>query len=431
MEFIALFAFVILTEGTKWEWLLGIGALASTIWSRIRMVGDWVWGLLFITNEVEWNTVVAILAYMDTMGKITRRQKARNLYRSERTFVRPLEKVQRVMYRSRTNSDLIFFYKRWPIFYHFSQGDGGNCTFSYIRGTVKWDNLLKEVVTWEEARREKMDESKGGRYGISKVFGSHGNDSEESARSKKRAAVAVASDQMADSWIPIHWKHEDLGESHQTSSLDLLSLRPELWEVVQEARFWRDSETWYKERGIPWRRGFGFWGMPGTGKTSLARAIAEDLDLPIVSIDLASMDNYDLNEAWDNAMYQNPCMVLLEDIDSVFEGRTNKSNKPDALTFDCLLNCIDGASRPDGLLLVMTTNRIDMLDDALKRPGRMDRAVEFLALDFEGRMKIALRILEDPELSRRLAMDGDSDSAAAFQERCFKVALAQRYQKAS
>jgi ATP-dependent 26S proteasome regulatory subunit len=70
------------------------------------------------------------------------------------------------------------------------------------------------------------------------------------------------------------------------------------------------------------------------------------------------------------------------------------------------------------------------LDPALRRPGRMDRVVEFHPLDFEGRLKIASRIVDDAAEAKRLAMEGADDSAAQFQERCFRVAIDARYKEA-
>ncbi len=101
-----------------------------------------------------------------------------------------------------------------------------------------------------------------------------------------------------------------------------------------------------------------------------ARAIAEDLDLPVFVFDLASMYNNELQEAWSTMLSEVPCMALIEDIDAVFDGRRNASsgNDKQALTFDCLLNCLDGIQRADGLLVVISTNRIDKIDPALGIP---------------------------------------------------------------
>jgi SpoVK/Ycf46/Vps4 family AAA+-type ATPase len=154
------------------------------------------------------------------------------------------------------------------------------------------------------------------------------------------------------------------------------------------------------------------------------------------------MDNGELNAAWGKMQANAPCIILLEDIDAVFHGRLNIANK--VLTFDCLLNCVDGIERANGVLLVVTTNHMEQVDSALggpngideeaksdmpERPGRVDRVVHFAELDNEGRLKMARRILTDcldqVEVQATL---GQADTAAQFQERCFRVALQYKFE---
>ena len=156
--------------------------------------------------------------------------------------------------------------------------------------------------------------------------------------------------------------------------------------------------------------------------------------MPVHVFDLASMTNQELKLAWREMLTNAPCMALLEDIDAVFHGRENRAPQgmmggSGGLTFDTLLNCIDGIERVDGMLLVITTNHIDTVDDALKnRPGRVDTVVKFENLDHDGRVKMAKRILEDGVVAERMAKDYSHDSGAAFQERCFREALRRRFE---
>jgi len=199
-------------------------------------------------------------------------------------------------------------------------------------------------------------------------------------------------------------------------------------QTVEEARRWKTSEDWYKSRGIPWRRGWRFQGPPGTGKTSLVRALAEDLDLPVFVYDLATLFNNELQAAWQKMLASVPCIALIEDIDAVFDGRTNKAGGH--LTFDCLLNCLDGVERADGVLLIVTTNDPAKLDSALSgasgkdRPGRIDRVLEFGSLDEAGRRQLCQRILREwPENHDAVVQDGAGETGAQFQERCTQIAL--------
>ena len=130
---------------------------------------------------------------------------------------------------------------------------------------------------------------------------------------------------------------------------------------------------------------------------------------------------------------QVPCMAVIEDIDAVFHGRTNVVGKEQQnLTFDCLLNCLDGIQKCDGLFVAITTNQLDKIDPALgcpdrgisSRPGRIDRTLHLGPLGFDERVKIASRILFDRvDLQIRAVEEGDGDTVAQFQERCSRYAL--------
>ncbi len=263
---------------------------------------------------------------------------------------------------------------------------------------------------------------------------------------------------------------EQLGKAplHDGGALNNLIFPRRVKDLIREIELWRSNRGWYRDKGIPWKRGWLLYGPPGTGKTALARAFAEDLNMPIYVFNLAQMSNHELMKAWTDMQVNVPCIALIEDIDNVFHGRENVARRnmpmpllfggrkegdddrghlppPTPLTFDCLLNCLDGVERSDGIFTIITTNDISKVDPALgqprklpdgtvefisTRPGRIDKAVELTYMEAEDRKRMARRILgEFPEAYREMLEFIDrfpelQETPAQFQERCGQIALA-------
>jgi chaperone BCS1 len=148
------------------------------------------------------------------------------------------------------------------------------------------------------------------------------------------------------------------------------------------------TARWYASKGIPWRRGYLFSGAPGSGKTSLALALAGKLGLDIYIVKLGNPDlgDSDLEELLGDLPQRS--LVLLEDIDAAGIGQRRADRKQaelepfgkettQQLTLAGLLSAIDGITSNQGRILVMTTNVANSLDAALRRPGQIDVEVEF------------------------------------------------------
>jgi hypothetical protein len=145
--------------------------------------------------------------------------------------------------------------------------------------------------------------------------------------------------------------------------------------IQHDMNLFLDSYSSYTQLGISWHRGYLFHGPPGTGKTSLAKALATDLKRDLYYLPLGSIQS-DISLITAFSSIGPNSILLLEDVD-VFAGMkdrhvNNVDNSHRAFTLSGLLNVLDGVMTPNGLMCVMTTNDISSLDTAILRPGRVD-----------------------------------------------------------
>jgi chaperone BCS1 len=132
------------------------------------------------------------------------------------------------------------------------------------------------------------------------------------------------------------------------------------------------SGDWYRQVGVPYRRGYLLYGPPGNGKTSVVKALAGELAMSIYLLMLNDMHLTDSSVNDLLARVPEKSLVLLEDIDCALAKRHKAGGKDSGLTFSGLLNALDGVASSEGRIIVMTTNHLDKLDPALIRPGRAD-----------------------------------------------------------
>lgn len=423
--------------------LLGGSAAIGVIvafWSRIKSFFQYVINLFIVTIHTDPNLHDALCSYCWQRFKFL--PMGIKHYSGTTKYVKPVSRNQLVGFEIIGTNTVFFSRKRFPIFISKSKSnDSGSAgrqssnelelNISFIRGTFNPDKFIIEALDFfnERAKGQKQ------RFRVENVFGYSGKRKDQNSTTSYDGEAPKAMEQDIRFARPIKWKLEDFGQEIIvfTSALEVLAFPKEVTELVQDIKRWKASEKWYKEKGIPWRRGWLLYGPPGTGKTSLIRALGYDLDMPIFVYDLATLSNEELTRRWKKMQNEVPCIALLEDIDNIFDGRENKIN--DDLTFDCLLNCISGVNGSEGVLLFATTNQIDKLDVALgtptekdmnisTRPGRIDRVLKLDVLDVTCRKILADRILKDcQEYIEKIVKDGEGDTGAQFQERCTQIAL--------
>lgn len=340
------------------------------------------------------------------------------------------------------------------------------CTLTFLRGTVDVERLLTAAcrhtdrLNWDATDLQERHHS---RFAIHHVPFRSEPDQQQNHNHRGNGLPWYR--QPSYRLVAHHPDQLGKGARRRGSALADLIFPARIKELIREVEMWRGSRRWYQDRGIPWKRGWLLYGPPGTGKTALARAFAEDLNLPIYVFQLGELNNHELMEAWADMQVNVPCIALLEDFDNVFHGRENvsrrhsplplviasakKENEPETrpstpLTFDCLLNCLDGVERSDGVFTIITTNDLSRIDPALgqprhlpdgtvefisTRPGRLDKAIELTYMEAQDKRDMALRILGDyPEEYAQVLEFIErypelKETPAQFQERCAQVAL--------
>lgn len=169
----------------------------------------------------------------------------------------------------------------------------------------------------------------------------------------------------------------------------------------------------FKRVGIRPPKGVLLYGPPGTGKTLLARIVASTMDVTFLRVVASALiekyigeSSRMIREMFAYARKKAPCIIFMDEIDAIGGKRSNDSNSSDRevqRTLMELLNQLDGFSDLDDVKIIMATNRPDILDVALLRPGRLDRKIEIPLPTERGRKEI-LTIH-----SKRMERSGDVD----------------------
>lgn len=174
-----------------------------------------------------------------------------------------------------------------------------------------------------------------------------------------------------------YWQEEVRIDTRSIESVVLPKLTKDKLIHDVEKFLSKKTSNFYHRNGIPYRRSYLFYGIPGSGKTSLVQALASYFERNLCYLIPTHPEITD--DSLREAMNQLPLnsIVIFEDIDALFSHRQKNETNKSSLTFSGLLNALDGIGSPAGQIFILTTNLRDHLDDALIRNGRVDLHIEF------------------------------------------------------
>jgi len=182
----------------------------------------------------------------------------------------------------------------------------------------------------------------------------------------------------------------------KTTFKDVAGIDSEKQELMEVVEFLKNKDK-FKALGARVPRGVLLSGEPGTGKTLLARAVAGEANVPFFATSgsdfsgiIVGLGVAKIKEIFDLAKRNAPCILFIDEIDAIGQSRSKHSfNDNDReQTLNQLLIEMDGFANDTGIIVIAATNRPDMLDAALLRPGRFDRQINIDLPNLEGRRDI-------------------------------------------
>ena len=203
---------------------------------------------------------------------------------------------------------------------------------------------------------------------------------------------------------------------------DVAGLDEEKEEMIEIVEFLKKPEKFTK-MGAKIPKGVLLYGKPGTGKTLIAKAIAGEADVPFISMSgsefiemFAGLGASRVRKLFERARKLAPCIVFIDEIDAIGSRRTSNSGAEteNNQTLNQLLVEMDGFSSEETIIVLAATNRPEMLDKALLRPGRLDRQITIPTPDLKGRLEILKIHSKDKKLSESVNLESIAEDTAGF-----------------
>lgn len=208
----------------------------------------------------------------------------------------------------------------------------------------------------------------------------------------------------------------------QTTFKDIAGLDEEKQEMIEIVDFLKKPKK-FQEMGAKIPRGVLLCGNPGTGKTLIAKAIAGEANVPFISMSgsefiemFAGLGASRVRKLFEKARKIAPCIVFIDEIDAIGSRRTTSSGaeSENNQTLNQLLVEMDGFETEETIIVLAATNRPEMLDKALLRPGRFDRQITIGLPDLNGREAILKIHAKDKKLDETVNLRSIAEDTAGF-----------------
>lgn len=181
------------------------------------------------------------------------------------------------------------------------------------------------------------------------------------------------------------------------------------------------NPTLLTEMGARMPKGIVLYGPPGTGKTLIAKAIAGSAGVNFLSASgsdfiemYVGVGAQRIRKLYDTARKCAPCIVFIDEIDAIGGQRGMAQNSERDQTINALLTELDGFGGKEGILTICATNRLDMLDSALIRPGRFDKQLAVPLPDKKGRYEILSKYAKNKKLAENVSIENLAEKTIGF-----------------
>ena len=228
------------------------------------------------------------------------------------------------------------------------------------------------------------------------------------------------------------WKMQGFGEKGKVYDADtkntkikfddVAGLEEEKREMIEIVNFLKNPKKFY-DMGAKVPRGVLLCGKPGTGKTLIAKAIAGEANVPFISMSgsefiemFAGLGASRVRKLFEKAKKVAPCIVFIDEIDAIGSRRTSQSGaeSENNQTLNQLLVEMDGFDTEETIIVLAATNRPEMLDTALLRPGRFDRQITIALPDKKGREDILKIHAKDKKFAPDVDLKLVAEDTAGF-----------------